>query len=76
MSTTEAILEKVSALPPEKQEQVLEFVDSLATRSAPPNPGEPCSALRSFARLNIDGPADASTRFHEYLYGENARDRK
>ena len=73
MSTTEAILEKVSALPPEKREQVLEFVDSLATKQAKAKPGEPYSALRSVAGMNLDLPPDASRRFHEYLYGENAR---
>ena len=76
MSTTEAILEKVSALPPEKQEQVLEFVDSLAKKAATAKPGKPYSALRTAASLNLDGPPDWSKRFHEYLYGENARDSK
>jgi hypothetical protein len=74
MSTTEAILEKVSALPPEQQADVLEFVDSLVKKTAGIKSGEPGSALRSFAALNLDGPPDASSRFHEHLYGENARD--
>jgi hypothetical protein len=75
MSTAEAILEKVSGLPPEKQADVLEFVDALVKKTAGKS-GEPGSALRSFAALNLDGPRDASSRFHEHLYGENARDRK
>lgn len=75
MSTTEAILEKVSALPPEKQEDVLEFVDALLKKAAAKT-GEPYSALREVAKLNLDGPPDASKRFHEYLYGENARNNK
>ncbi|HEX4350575.1 MAG TPA: hypothetical protein VH251_09310 [Verrucomicrobiae bacterium] len=75
MSTTEAILEKLNALRPEQREDVLEFVDALA-RKAAAKTGEPSSALRKMASLNIDGPPDASTRFHEYLYGENARDGK
>ena len=66
----------IGALPPEKQEQVLEFVDSLVRKSAAAKPVEPCSALREVAKLNLDGPPDASTRFHEYLYGENARESK
>ena len=74
MSTTEAILEKVSALPPEQQEQVLEFVDALAKAPKPAAVGEPVSALRSFANLKLDGPPDSSKRFHEHLYGENARE--
>ena len=75
MSTTEAILETVNALPPEKRAEVLEFATSLAKKPAVKS-GEPYSALRRMANLNIDGPSDASTRFHEYLYGENARDGK
>ena len=76
MSTTEAIIEKVKALPPEQQADVLDFVDSLARKTAVAKSGEPGSALRSFAAMNLDGPADSSSRFHEYLYGENARDGK
>jgi hypothetical protein len=75
MSTTEAILEKVSALPPEKQVEVLHYAESLA-KNTDAKPGTPYSALREVAKLNLDGPPDASTRFHEYLYGENAREQK
>ena len=74
MSTTEAILEKVSALPPEKQELVLNYVETLAKAPQPAAVGEPVSALRSFANLKLDGPPDSSKRFHEHLYGENARE--
>ena len=77
MSTTEAIMEKVSALPPEKQEEVLRFAESLiAGAQFHAKNGEPGSALRSFAALKLDGPPDASSRFHEHLYGENARNSK
>ena len=77
MSTTEAIMQKVSTLPPEKQEEVLRYVKSISELPEPPaKTGKPYSALRSFAKLKLDGPADSSTRFHEYLYGENARDSK
>jgi hypothetical protein len=75
MSTTEAILEKVNALPPEQREDVLEFVDGLVKKTAAKT-GEPYSALRSVASMNLDLPPDASKRFHEYLYGENAREHK
>jgi hypothetical protein len=74
MSTAEIIQEKVNALPPEKQQEILRYVETVA--SSPAKTGEPYSSLRTIAGLNIDGPPDASTRFHEYLYGENARDRK
>ncbi|HEY3760484.1 MAG TPA: hypothetical protein VGN23_01935 [Verrucomicrobiae bacterium] len=72
MSITEAILKKVSALSPEKQEDVLEFVDAL-TKKTNTKMAEPYSALRAVAELEFDGPTDASRRFHEYLYGDNAR---
>ena len=74
MSTTEAILEKVSALPPEKQELVLNYVETLAKTPQPVAVDEPVSALRSFANLKLDGPPDSSKRLHEHLYGENARE--
>ena len=74
MSLAETIQQKVSSLPPEKQEQVLHYVETLGQTKE--EGAEPISALRSFARLKLDGPSDASTRFHEYLYGENARDNK
>ena len=76
MSTTEAIQETVNALPPEKQKKVLDFAQSLAEQPVAAKSGEPYSALRTAASLKLDGPPDASTRFHEYLYGENARDAK
>ncbi len=47
MSTTEAILEKVSTLPPEKQEQVLEFVQSRSRATVPAaKAGEPYAWLK------------------------------
>lgn len=74
MSTTEAILEKLSALPPAKQEEVLDYVNTLTDAAKPASQPEPGSALRLFANLGLDGPPDSSARFHERLYGENARD--
>ena len=67
MSTTEAILEKLSALPPEKQEQVLEFVDSLATKAAT---AKPYSFLDVALKQNLQGPKDWSANFEDYLYGD------
>lgn len=69
MSTTKAILEKLNALPPKQREDVLEFVDALVKKTAA-KASEPYSALRKIAGLNIDGPPDASTCFHENLYGQ------
>jgi len=75
MSTTEAILEKLSALPPKKQDEVLDYVITLVEATKPGSKPEPGSALRLFAQLELDGPADSSARFHEHLYGDNARNR-
>ena len=38
--------------------------------------GEPGSFLKTALRLNVDGPADFSTRIDEYLYGERDPDEK
>jgi hypothetical protein len=67
MSTTEAILEKVSALPPEKQEQVLEFVDSMVKKTAT---AKPYSFLDVALCQNLQGPKDWAANFEEYLHGE------
>ena len=67
MSTTEAILEKVSALPPEKQEEVLEFVDSLAKKVAS---AKPYSFLDTALSQKLQGPKDWSANFEEYLHGD------
>jgi len=71
MSTTEAILEKVSALPPEKQEEVLEFVDSLAKKAAlPAKSGEPYQWIDIALKANLQGPPDWSEHLDDYLYGD------
>ena len=67
MSTTEAILEKVSALPPEKQAAVLEFVDAMAGK---PATAKPYSFLDTALRQNLQGPKDWAANFEEYLHGE------
>ena len=70
MSTTEAILIKVSALPPEEQEEVLEFVDSLARKVAT---AKPYSFFEVALRQKLQGPKDWAANFEEYLHG-NKRD--
>jgi len=67
MSTTEAILKKVSALPPEKQEQVLHFTESLSEAAAA---STPYAFLDAAMKLKLDGPRDWSRNFEEYLRGE------
>ena len=71
MSTTEAILEKVSALPPEKQKEVLQFVESLdpsATDSK--KTGEPYEFIKIAMSMNLQGPPDMSEHLDDYLYGD------
>ena len=74
MSTTEAIQEKINALPPEQQERVLRYVEFI---SAPPEPlsqdVDPYAWLKIAGELNLDGPPDWSRRFEDYLNGD-ARD--
>jgi hypothetical protein len=67
MSTTEAILKKVNALPPEKQEQVLHFTESLSQTD---EPSKPYAFLDAAMKLKLDGPRDWSRNFEEYLRGE------
>lgn len=69
MSTTEAILEKVSALPPEKQAEVLTYVESLS-KPAAPKTGDPYAWLKIAQELNLEGPPDWSRRFEDYLNEE------
>ena len=67
MSTVVEIEAAIKQLPPEKREQVRHFVQSLAPEPAQPKTGEPGSALRVAASLNLDGPTDWSEHFEEYL---------
>jgi hypothetical protein len=71
MSTTEAILEKLSALPPEKQERVLEFVKELSQPQKAPATGETPHAWIDIAlKANLQGPPDWSEHLDDYLYGD------
>lgn len=60
MSMAEAILEKVNALPPEKQEQVLHFTESLSEADGP---STPYAFLDAAMKLKLDGPKDWSRNF-------------
>ncbi|MBI4658046.1 MAG: hypothetical protein HY735_04205 [Verrucomicrobia bacterium] len=75
MSITEIVLEKLSALPMEKQEQVLHYVEALSGDSSKISPmeTEPYAWLRVASQMNLDGPPDWSERFEEYLQA-NASD--
>ena len=77
MSTTEAILEKVSALPPDKQARVLQYVEFIAGPAEPPKPeADPYAWLKIASELNLDGPPDWSRRFEDYLNGEASDTRR
>ena len=67
MSTAQIIFEKVNELPPEKQEQVLHFTESLSTTD---EPSKPYAFLDAAMKLKLDGPKDWSRNFEDYLRGE------
>jgi hypothetical protein len=67
MSIAETILEKMNALPPAKQEKVLEFVDSMVKKTAS---AKPYSFLDVALSQNLQGPKDWAANFEEYLHGE------
>jgi hypothetical protein len=73
MSTTEAIMEKVSALPPEKREEVLRYVESISESVA--KGAAPYDWIKIAASMNLEGPSDISEHLDDYLYGDkkNAR---
>ena len=76
MSTTEIIQEKVSALPPEKRDDVLRYVEAISEPSAPPaKSGTPYAWLDIALKANLQGPPDWSEHLDDYLYGDrkNAR---
>ena len=70
MSTTEAILEKLSTLPPEKQEQVLHYVEALSPPAPSPKTGDPHEWLKIAMSMNLEGPPDLSEHLDDYLYGD------
>ncbi|HEX7470023.1 MAG TPA: hypothetical protein VF437_04710 [Verrucomicrobiae bacterium] len=67
MSTAQIIFEKVNELPPEKQEQVLHFTESLSEAD---ESSKPYAFLDAAMKLKLDGPKDWSRNFEEYLRGE------
>jgi hypothetical protein len=70
MSTTEVILEKVSALPPDKQERVLEFVESIIeSGKLAAKIGKPYGWMETALKANFQGPPDWSEHLDDYLYG-------
>ena len=71
MSTTEAILEKLSALPPADQERVLHFVAAISHPPEPPTKqGEPYAWMDIALKASLQGPPDWSEHLDDYLYGD------
>jgi hypothetical protein len=71
MSVAEAVMEKLSALPPQKQEQVLHYVESLnqpAKTKSEASQADPYEWLKFAASMNLDGPPDMSEHLDDYLY--------
>jgi hypothetical protein len=71
MSVAEAVMEKLSALPPHKQEQVLHYVESLnppAKTKSEAGHADPYAWLKFAASMNLDGPPDMSEHLDDYLY--------
>jgi hypothetical protein len=69
MSTTEAILEKLSALPPEKREEVLNYIISITEPLRPAKQDKPYSWMETALKANLQGPPDWSEHLDDYLYG-------
>lgn len=70
MSIAEAVMEKLNTLPPEKQEQVLHFAESLAQGPAPAKTGKPYEWTKIAMSMNLEGPPDMSEHLDDYLYGD------
>ncbi len=77
MSVAEAVMEKLSALPPQKQEQVLHYVESLnRPASTAVTDADPYEWLKIAASMNLDGPPDWSEKFEDYLNGDVGETRR
>ena len=73
MSTAEVIQKKVNALPPEKQKDVLHYVDSISAPNQPPaKTGKPYAWIDVCLKANLQGPPDWSEHLDDYLYGDKA----
>ena len=69
MSVAEAVMEKLNALPPQKQEQVLHYVESLnRPAKTAPTDADPYEWLKIAAGMNLGGPSDMSEHLDDYLY--------
>ena len=71
MSTLEAIREKASALPPEKQVEVLDYIKAISAQSQlQVKDGKPHAWIDIALNANLQGPPDWSEHLDDYLYGD------
>ena len=71
MSIAEAVIEKLNALPPQKQAEVLQFVEEISHSPVPPvKSGEPYAWMDIALKANLQGPSDMSEHLDDYLYGD------
>ncbi len=71
-------MEKLSALPPQKQKQVLHYVETLengASKKTKKNGTDPYEWLEIAAKMNLEGPPDWSEKFEDY-YNADLLERK
>jgi Protein of unknown function (DUF2281) len=74
MTVEEKVLEKLRELPPEKQKEVLEFVDSLTEKSGA---GKPLRSLRGlWADLDIHITEEDIAEARREMWGNFPRDIK
>ena len=72
-------MKKMSALPPQKQEQVLHYVESLdrpAKTKVVDESADPYEWLKIAANMNLEGPPDWSEKFEDYLNGDAGETRR
>lgn len=72
MTTTEAIVAKLSRLPAEKQEQVLKYVETLESQADHPVPREDLGGL--WAHLNLDITEEEIAEARREMWGNVPRE--
>ena len=70
-------MEKLSALPPKKQEQVLHYVESLEPKAPKANArvdeADPHPWIKVALSMNLGGPPDWSEKFEDYLNADHLK---
>ena len=70
-------MEKLSALPPQKQEQVLHYVETLQRRASKAKAKKTEADAHPWIKValaaKLDGPADWSERFEDYLNADSLK---